>query len=330
MTKHRIFKSHLSATHLPGTLKKHAHTLCNLLGVMLIGICCVSPAQASETIKPGPDDCDIEWDRIKGIGPVAKANFERAAADPEKARSLTIYPNVTIALDTARPEGLASMYYLLARIPFVIGAEELPTTEQREDWFDKAAKLGHLSAQAALMRLRYRNSDIPAERRVDRETFLKAARIAAEAGDPEFAAVMMDTARDINAMFHCGRDDVDKSPTRNGCNPQSVVKPIETRQWAEVAARGGNPHAKNLLCDMYNFGSSTHLGAEKDANLAFQWCFATYHTACSTTWQVGILSGMYERGLGTPIDLKKASELKRLHRSASNPIKTTRFPFTTY
>lgn len=269
-------------------------------------------AMATEVPKAMPDVCDREWDRIKGIAPMEKADYERALSTQGKLGGVRLFPNEIVALNTEKPaEAMADLYYLLARVPFVIGAEQLPTAGQREDWLEKAGNLGHKAAKAALMRLRYQSNDVPVERRVSRETYLKAALEAAEAGDPEFATVLMDTARDTNHAFHCRQEDRDKSPTRNGCNAQSVVKPMETRKWAEVAARGGNPHAKNLLCTMHYFGTSPHWGAEKDDNLAFQWCFATHQTACSVSWNVGLLALMYERGQGTPKNLDKGAELRR-------------------
>ena len=139
---------------------------------------------------------------------MAKADYEQVLSNPEKIGGVRLYPDEIVFVNNGKPaDARADLYYLLARIPFVIGAEKIPTTLQREDWLEKAAGLGHKAAKAALMRLRYKNNEIPADRRINRESYLKAALDAAEAGDPEFATVLMDTATDSNHAFHCRQED---------------------------------------------------------------------------------------------------------------------------
>ncbi len=313
MTDHDQTNNRLHTVYLRSVRKICMNRLTSLIYATLAGLCCVSLlAQAGEVPKSIPDVCDREWDRIKGIPPMQKPELDRILRAPDKVEAVVLYTGEAIPINIHKPsQGLADLYYLLARLPFVIGAEELPTEAQRDEWLDKAASLGHVSAKAALLRLRYLSKDTATDKRPTRKEYLLAALDAGQAGDPEFAAVLMDTAQDRNAPFHCRPEDRNKSPTANGCNAQDVVKPIETRKWAEAAALGGHPHAKNLLCTMHFFGTYPQLGFEKDEKLAFQWCWATHQTACSVSWNVGLLSSMYENGKGTDVDLEKAKALRK-------------------
>ena len=269
-------------------------TSCILLGLTLA----CGQAFSTDTPKLHPDTCDAEWDRIKSLPPIRKSLFDLMLVDMETERrgvqggARPLYPRV----DTL---------YLLARTPSIIGAEQVPTDKQRDDWLAEAAAMGHKAAKAALLRLRYLGPQFPDRPRVTREEYLVAAREAAEAGDPEFATVMMDTARNINRIFHC-RDE--ESPIgSNGCAPQKVTKPIETRSWAEAAARGGNPGAKELLCKMFHFGTYPEWGFYKNEQLAFQWCFAAAHNACTTADASLMLSTMYANGTGVAKDAALSS-----------------------
>ncbi len=251
--------------------------------------------EASETPKVAPDACDLEWDRLKSLPPVSRREYEEWVARPE--------PKFFKGLTGA------DMYYYLARVPLVIGVEGIPTTDQRRQWLESAIASGHKAARATLVRERYFNAHLSPTERPSREEFLIAAREAASAGDPEFAAVMMDTAFNLNALFHCRRED--RSPTSmNSCAPQSVVERGEARSWAEVAARSGHPHAKSQLCKFHYFGNHTDFGFEKSPSKAFAWCFASEATACSAEWNAGILANMYERGEGTSSQPERAAEIR--------------------
>lgn len=245
-------------------------------------------ALSTDPPKLVPSTCDSEWDRIKSLPPIRKATFDLLLVDIENARRGM--------QGGARPlYDLVDTLYLLARTPSIIGAESIPTPQQRDDWLAEAARMGHKAAKAALLRQRYLGPQFPSQLRATREDYLVAARDSAEAGDPEFATVMMDTARNINRLFHCRDED---SNGGNGCRPQAVTKPLETRAWAEAAARGGNPAAKELLCRMHYHGTYPEWGFQKNEQLAFQWCFAAAHNACATVGASLLLSSMYADGLG--------------------------------
>lgn len=264
-------------------------------------------ALSSDPPKLIPSTCDSEWDQIKSLPPIRKPLFELMLVDIENERR-----GIQGGPTPRHPR--VDALYLLARTPSIIGAEPMPTPQQRDEWLAEAAGIGHKAAKAALLRLRYFGPQYPNQNRATREEYLVAARDAAEAGDPEFATVMMDTSRNINRIFHCRWED---SNGRNGCGPQTVTKPIETRVWAEAAARGGNPEAKNLLCTMHYFGTFPAWGAHKNGQLAFQWCFAAAHNACTRADASLLLSSMYAEGFGVAKNAQLASFWKTV--SKQNP-----------
>ncbi|MEP7294973.1 MAG: hypothetical protein ABI702_02210 [Burkholderiales bacterium] len=276
-----------------------------------------------------PTPCDIEWERIKGIPPLPKSKYDAWIKRPEAG---TLWPGYfkVLGIDDS------DMYYYMARLPFVIGAERSPSIEQREEWLQRAAVTGHKAARAALMRLWYygvtdmdwltkgqgpKPIDSP---RASREEYLKAAREAAEAGDPEFASVMMDTATNFNGFLHCQSADKDK-PGDHTCNPQNVTKPIETRKWAEIAGMGGNPNAMALMCSMYVNGSRPQWGYERSEDKAFPWCFAQETTSCRDG---RLLEGMYRHGRGTAKDVEAAEALRSKHPAPASRKKEFNFPLT--
>lgn len=310
-----------------GSIKR---TITALLAISVIG------AHATALHMPRLSACDLEWERLKGLQPLSKAEFEHWL---NRKPSLGIYGSPQ--------EGEADYYYYLARIPFVIGAEHLPTIEQRDAWLQKAADTGHKAAKAALMRLRYLGVLDPARLRrglqplplekptATRQEYLQAAREAAEAGDPEFAAVMMDTAQNINRYMHCQPSDAatidsnEDAGVIGRCDPQTVTQPIETKRWAEVAARGGNPNAKVMLCNGRAAWPHLSLGFTYNAEETFAWCFAAEHTAClANTHSIG-LENLYEKGIGTPKDLDKADYYRKLHPRPINAFKSPIFPLIT-
>jgi hypothetical protein len=281
--------------------------------------------------------CDVEWDRIKSLPPLSKAEYAQWLA---RKPSSGIYGGVK--------EGEADYYYFMARIPFVIGLENTPSMEQRDAWLQKAADLGLKAAKAALMRLRYlgpedaerlRNGGYPkplVNPRATRTEYLLAAREAAEAGDPEFATVMMDTAQNTNRRMHCQDADTTKVDTtvatdgnRMRCDPQEVTKVIESKKWAEIAARGGNPNAKGLLCVKTYFGTFPEQGFTGGPAEAFPWCFATTQTACMAGSNAGLLEGMYDLGKGTAKNPEKAAELRKRYPMPPSFPKTIIFPLIT-
>jgi len=284
-----------------------------------------------------PSACDHEWERIKSILPMSRATFE-SWLKLSPARGVYGSPS----------EGEADYYYFLARVPYIIEAPELPTMQQRDEWLQKAADKGHKGAKAALMRLRYlgvvrleqrpqwpRYAE-PEKRTATRQDYLKAAREAAEAGDPEFAAVMMDTAQNINQPLHCHAEDTSKVDRQTDplysrkCDPQSVTQPIETKKWAEIAARGGNPNAKEMLCRGMQVWPHLALGFTYSAEERFAWCFAAEHTACLADHHGRNLEDMYEREIGTAKDPQRAQYFRNLHPRPPAFRKHTQFPEVTF
>lgn len=296
-------------------------------------VTCVINAHATALRVPGLSACDLEWERIKTLPPMSQSEFEQWL---NRKPSQGIYGSPQ--------EGEADYYYYLARIPFVIGAEQVPSIEQRDAWLQKAADAGHKAAKAALMRLRYLgvlDSDrmrfglqpLPLEKpKSTRQEYLQAVREAAEAGDPEFATVMMDTAQNINRYLHCQPSDTESIDwTKDGnaiekCDPQTVTTPIETKKWAEIAARGGNPNAKKLLCRMTYFGTYPQLGFKQDFNEAFQWCTTTMQTACMADDHIGLVASMLEQGRGTIKNPDRASQLRKINPLPPIFLKPIRFP----
>ena len=272
-------------------------------GLVLLSATSAS-AWASDVPKMGKDGCDIAWERVITPSTISIEFLDGHLAALEKMEKGEVHAEI---------QQIEEMYYRLARVPAVIGVDgkqAAPTALQRETWFAKAAERGHKSALAGLNRLRYLDPAIPLERRVNREIYLKAARAAAEAGDPEYATVMMDTARNTNRQFHCTSED--RSPDRvNQCLPQSVTRPEETRKWAEIAARG-NPHAVDLLCTMHYFGTYPQWGFEKDDAAAVRWCFAAHTHICLGAG--GLLPQLLESGRGTPKDEALAKKLREFRR----------------
>ena len=263
-------------------------------------------ALASDVPKMGKDSCDIQWERVITPSPISKDFLDGHLGALEKMEKGEIHAEIQQIEDT---------YYRLARVPAVVGLDgkhTAPTVFQREAWFAKAAERGHKSALAGLNRLRYLNPGIPRERSVDRQSYLKAARGAAEAGDPEYATVMMDTARNTNRQFHCVSED--RSPDRvNQCLPQSVTRPEETRKWAEIAATG-NPHAVNLLCTMHIHGTYPQWGFEKNDAMAVRWCFAAESHLCLAGGRRDIVADMFETGRGTSKDEALAKKFREFRR----------------
>jgi len=242
-------------------------------------------------------------------------------------------------------EGEADYYYLLARIPFVRESEGIPSIPQREEWLQRAVQLGHKSAKAALLRLRYLGQPdaermrqgkppLPQENpKATREEYLKAARAAAEAGDPEFATVMMDTSQNINRYMHCQDTDaakVDAAGRALGqCDPQGVTTASETKRWAEISARGGNPNAKNLLCKASFFGTSPELGFRKDADEAFAWCFSSLQSACLAGGNAGLLEELLRSRTNTGSAPGRGGVVPESGLNSSGPKKLPIFPWTT-
>ena len=301
-----------------------------------LAILCCAAALAVQASDPMMNrfwvPCDVEWDRIKSLPPLSKAEY---------AEWLARKPSNGIF---GGRDGEADYYYFMARIPFVIGQESTPSVKQRDEWLQKAADLGLKAAKAALMRLRYLGPD-DAERlrnggypkplespRATRTEYLLAAREAAEAGDPEFATVMMDTALNINRRMHCQDADTTKvAPdiNRKRCDPQDVTKEMETKKWAEIAARGGNPNAKELLCTSRVAWPHTDLGFTYNAEEKFAWCFTAEHTACLMSAHNLHLETLYEEGVGTAKNQEKAEYYRKLHPLPINAHKSFFFPLTT-
>lgn len=315
-------------------LQATKYTLITLLCAATLAV------QASEPIMNRFwQPCDVEWDRIKSLPPLSKTEYEHWLARK---------PSVGVLGGSAKDRE-ADYYYFMARIPFVIGQENTPHVAQRDEWLQKAADLGLKAAKAALMRLRYLGPD-DAERlrsggypkslenpRATRTEYLLAAREAAEAGDPEFATVMMDTALNINRRMHCQDADTTKVDTsvnsdrnQRRCDPQEVTQEIESKKWAEIAARGGNPSAKGLLCVKTYFGTFPEQGFTGGPAEAFPWCFATTQTACMARSNAGLVAGMYERGVGTVKSPEKGAVLRKLYPEPLTLHKQTLFPLTTY
>ncbi|PIF77516.1 hypothetical protein CLU95_4691 [Variovorax sp. 54] len=302
---------------------------------VLMSLCALG-AQASEPFfNPGMNACDLEWERIKSLPPMRKDEYER---------TLRRKPSQVVEAPVEMRE--EDYYYYLARVPYVVGAEDQPSVAQRDEWLSKAAALGHKAANAALMRLRYLGlSDVQRQREgkeplplekpgATRKQYLEAAREAAEAGDPEFATVMMDTARNFNRYLHCqssdaARVDVTKDGNRRRCDPQYVTAPIEAKKWAEIAARGGNPNAKDLLCRGSQSGAFPELGFKKDASTAFAWCFSTLQSACIAGDRAGLVEDMYERGIGVEKSAEKAKALSELYPPLVKAKRRDSFPLTT-
>lgn len=279
------------------------------LGVLLAGIfCCMPIAQASDVPKVALDACDLEWERLKSLPPISKETWEDLVTGLRldatgKPVGRALYPGVDI-------------YYYLARVPFVIGLENTPSAMQREDWLRKAAALGHKAAKATLLRQQYLDKgNLALADRPTREQVLLASLEAAEAGDPEFATILMDTARNFNGGWLCRPEDRTNAKA-GGCNPQSVVKPIETKKWAEKAALGGNSNAKLLLCRYHTHGTYPDLGFDKNDALAIQWCFATAHSACSSGSGASLLVRLYQNGVVIRPDLDRAKSWDELARRA--------------
>ena len=316
--------------HLPPVLGTVIRTLITIL------CAATSAVQASEPMMNrfwAP--CDVEWDRIKSLPPLSKTEYAQWLARPPSGG---IYGGGV-------KDREADYYYFMARIPFVIGQENTPSVEQRDEWLQKATDLGHKAAKAALMRLRYLGPEDSERLRTGgypkplenpgatRAEYLRAAREAAEAGDPEFATVMMDTALNINRRLHCQDADTTKVDVpdinRKRCDPQDVTKEIETKKWAEIAARGGNPNAKGLLCVKTYYGTFPEQGFTGGPAEAFPWCFAATQTACMAGNYSGIVAGMYERGIGTEKSLEKGAVLRKLYPNPATLHKQTLFPLTT-
>lgn len=284
----------------------------------------------AETAGPSsPTSCDREWERIKSLPPLAKSEFDawQGMAEPKQIKGLRA----------------ADMYYYVARVPHVVGAEQLPTLQQRDEWLSLAAASGHMAAKAALMRLRYLGvidfdgltrglaMRSPEKASATRAEFLAAARKAAEAGDPEFASVMMDTARDENAFLHCARADRLQATRYSGCDPQTVTHRAEARKWAEIAARGGNPVAKELMCKwhlMSSQGTSADLGffASPRGEHAL-WCFAAFTSPCSTTRHVDVVESLLKNGARIEPQPEKASEIRALQSRPIGGHKQSAFVF---
>lgn len=289
------------------------------LGVLLAGIFgCMLIAQASDVPKVALDACDLEWERLKSLPPISKETWDDLV--------------VGLRLDaTGKPVGRAiyrgvDIYYYLARVPFVVGLENTPSATQREDWLRKAAALGHKAAKATLLRQQYLDKgSLALGDRPTREQALLATLEAAEAGDPEFATILMDTARNVNGGWLCRPEDRTNAKA-GGCNPQSVVKPIETRKWAEKAALGGNSNAKLLLCRHHVHGTYPDLGFYKNDALAIQWCFATAHSACASGSGASLLVGLYQNGVAIRPDLDRAKAWDELARRAYQ--KSDDWPYT--
>lgn len=319
------------------SMKKHRSTTMVAKRTLAAFLCAATFAtQATEPVMNRfwlP--CDVEWDRIKSLPPLSKKEYTQWL---EKKPSGGIYGG-------GSKDGEADYYYFMARIPFVIGQENTPSVEQRDEWLQKAADMGHKAAKAALMRLRYlgpedservRNGGYPKPLEnpgATRIEYLKAAREAAEAGDPEFAAVMMDTALNTNRRMHCQSADTTKVDTsvvsdRNGqrCDPQDVTKEIEAKKWAEIAARGGHPEAKRQLCRKTLYGTFPEQGFSGGAAEAFPWCFATTQTACMAGDHSGLVEDMYERGDGTEKRPDKAAALRKVNPKPLVLQKQTLFP----
>lgn len=291
-------------------------------------------AGATGLVALAPSACDHEWERMKNLLPMSRVTFETWL---KRSPAQGVYGSPS--------ESEADYYYFLARVPFVIEDPALPTMQQREEWLQKAADKGHKAAKAALMRLRYlgvvrleqrpqwpRYAE-PEKRTATRQDYLKAAREAAEVGDPEFAAVMMDTAQNINRPLHCHADDTRKLDSTSDpmsyrkCDPQEVTQPSETHKWAGIAARGGNPDAKMLMCRMSVYGTASNLGFAKDPATAFEWCVSTLTTPCLAGAYSGLVAEMYQEGKGTPKSPSRAEELRAIYPlPVANP-KPIHFPY---
>jgi hypothetical protein len=313
-------------------MKRLEHRLALTIALLIL---CAHRAGAADPptdvpMAPVPGGCDVVWERIKSVLPMPKARYEQWLKAPVPQ---TLWgPGATAnLLDDA------DMHYYMARVPFVFGIEGAPSLEQRDEWLQKATGAGHKAAKAALMRLRYlgpidmewlNRGQGPrplANARATRAEYLQAARAAAEVGDPEFASVMMDTARNIKGYLHCQNADKDNK-SDHSCKPQDVTQPIETRQWAEIAGMGGDPNAMRLLCVGHYSGTLSKWGFQQSDDKAFPWCFAEETTVCRTSHL--LLEGMYEAGKGTPKSPDSAKALRQKYPVPIRVYKQFNFPLT--
>lgn len=279
---------------------------------------------------PAPDGCDVVWERAKSVLPMPKARYEQWLKTP--------VPQTLCGPDAANDQlDDADMYYYMARVPFVFGMEGAPSAAQRDEWLQKAAATVHKAAKAALMRLRYfgpidmdwlvkgQGPKPLTNPRATRADYLQAARAAAEAGDPEFASVMMHTTRNVKGYLHCQNADKD-SKSDHSCKPQEVTQPIETRKWAEIAGMGGDPNAMKLLCDGYSYGTSSKWGFEQSDGKAFPWCSALETTVCRGIHRP--LEDMYETAKGRPRNAEAARALPEKYPRPIRAHKQFNFPVT--
>ena len=285
-----------------------------------------SNSQAEALLSGTPTICDHEWMRLKDLPPMGIAEYEKM-----------LQRNPKFGFFGSPFEGEEDYYYYLARIPFVIGKEDVPSIEQRQNWLQLASEKGHKAAKAALLRINYLGVIDPQSpsyswpkyisskaKSINRMDYLSAAREAAEHGDPEFAAVMLDTALNINAQLHCAPEDRAESGSSSNwhrkCKTQEITYLSETKKWAMIAARAGHPGAKATICAATSGGNSRQalaMGFTKDADEAYPWCFSTMLSACTSRDFEHSVAEMLEKGHGT-----KASEEK--YRSLIKAIESRR------
>lgn len=128
---------------------------------------------------------------------------------------------------------------------------------------------------------------------------------AAEAGDPQAATWLMQMGR---MRWNYKKD-----------GPHPILKSTDIPKWAEIAARGGNPAAAELLCGAHYVNYRGLDGLEKDETKGFYWCSIAAVRACSSSAK-NILAEHYKHGRGTAPSLALSKYWARRSDLASKRI----------
>lgn len=161
----------------------------------------------------------------------------------------------------------------------------LPDKKEKKRWLEMAIANG--SKEAAAYNAYYldeRWDERPLSPDVHAE-LLKALIVAAEAGDPRAATWLMEMARGQNK--HCPRKTED-------CPDSPLIKPEDTRKWAEIAALGGNMGAAEYLCEKL-YWTDDPRGFLKNDEKAYFWCSIAAPQVCAVHAKRA-LAALYSEG----------------------------------
>lgn len=176
--------------------------------------------------------------------------------------------------------GKAAAWYELAMIDKLSGQEATLDLNFRQNALEQAAELGHKGAIARLARQKH---DL---KQIQTDTYVNLLVDAAESRDRDAARILRDAALGRTLFI------------ASALSQSTLIKRSDTRRYAELGAKSGDPVAAGFMCAQLRSGDATDIGFEKDDNAAFEWCMVAVTYSCNDASLLD-LAALVRAGRGT-------------------------------